>query len=505
VANNLKRRENRLQRQEMLPAGFKSWLGSWQEWGSLIFLFLTLEIAVLSIEQAQWTAPQPSLTLVLTLAMLTGLLLVKSRLASRLTHLLAIVLGAVVTVWQASNLLPSLETASRVNQLVAALQSWWQVASMAQSSKDTIHFAMFLIFFIWMLGYISTWFILRRRNAWVPVTLGTITILVNLSNLPDKHYGFFFFYLVTAMLLVAQTNLVRHHYQFKKYGVNYPKRGTISFMASVLCLGLLVTSLAWFTPEIQNNRLETLVTTKVPWRKNIEDYLTNFLAAVPRKQPFLKSGEQRVLSFGDTFDYSTEVQFVITSQEPYYWRTRMYDIYTSLGWTSSQATERLPGQGITGTEAKRFSNRSEITYTVVTSLRTDILLAAGEFISSDIPASMRVLAPLSFNINLLHPLEERSLPPDVVSLANSLRAVQVTEEGLSLNKLRQLLPEDLMLTSIGDARSDPTEANYQSLSDSGRLTTIEVTRIQTGAEDSMTIPTGLLIIISSCLLLFLSV
>ena len=481
--------ENIPQTGKMSPASFKSWLGSWQEWGSLLFLFLTLEIVVLSMEQAQWTTPQPSLTLVLVLAVLTGLLLVKSRLANRLTYLVAILLGAVVTVWQASNLLPSLETTPKVNQLVVTLQSLWQVASMAKPSEDTIHFAIFLVFFTWMFGYLSTWFILRRRNAWAVVTLGAIIILINLSNLPDKYYGFFFLYLLTAMLLVAQTNLARHHNWFKKHGINYPKRGMVPLMASVLCLGLLVTSLAWLTPEIRSNRLETLVNTKMPWRKDIEDYLTNFLAAVPRKQSFLKSDEQRVLSFGDTFDHSGEVQFVITSKEPHYWRTRTYDIYTSLGWTNSQANERLPGQGITSTEAEKLSNRSEITYTVVTSLRTDILLTAGEFISSDIPASVQTLAPPSFDIHLLHPFEERSLPPDVVSLAGSLRAAQATDEGLSLNQLKQLLPEDLMLTSIGDAHSEPTEANYQSLSDSGQLTTIEVTRIQTGAENIITVIT----------------
>ncbi|MFC1987682.1 hypothetical protein ACFLVH_03980, partial [Chloroflexota bacterium] len=138
MANNREKTENmpyrveKPQKQRMLREHFKFWLGSWQEWGSLLLLFLALEITVRSIEQAQWITPQPSLTVVLALAMGTGWLLGKSRLPSRVIHPLMVVIGAAVTVWQASNLLPPLETASRVNQLIVALQSWWQTLSMAK-------------------------------------------------------------------------------------------------------------------------------------------------------------------------------------------------------------------------------------------------------------------------------------------------------------------------------------------------------------------------------------
>ncbi len=100
----------------MSSASLKSWLGNWQEWGTIILLFLTLEIVVRSLEQAQWITPQPSLTLVLALAVLTGWLLCQSRLPGTATYPLALLLGAAVTLWQASNLLPALETASRLNQ-----------------------------------------------------------------------------------------------------------------------------------------------------------------------------------------------------------------------------------------------------------------------------------------------------------------------------------------------------------------------------------------------------
>jgi len=42
-------------------------LGNWRTWVNLVLLFLALEVAVYSIERAQWISPQPAFTLVLFL------------------------------------------------------------------------------------------------------------------------------------------------------------------------------------------------------------------------------------------------------------------------------------------------------------------------------------------------------------------------------------------------------------------------------------------------------
>jgi len=175
----------------MLRLSFKSWLGDWQEWGITVLLFLVLEITIASIERAQWITPQPSLTLVLVLAVLGGWLLCKSRLPVIVLHPVALLLGAAVTVWQASNLMPSPEIISRVNKLGEALQSWWEAVSAANPSEGTIQFAVVLIFFTWILGYLSTWFVLRKKNPWVALSLSAITILINLGNLPKQQFVFF--------------------------------------------------------------------------------------------------------------------------------------------------------------------------------------------------------------------------------------------------------------------------------------------------------------------------
>jgi hypothetical protein len=411
VISNRERQENiphpidEVQDQQMSRASFATWLGSWQKWGSVVSLFLALEIAVFSIEHVRWIDPQPSLTVVLVLAILTGWLLTKSQLTGAAAYSVAVVLGAIVTVWQVSSLLPTPETVARVGQLIALLQSWWQEPSIAEISESTPYFAVFLVFFVWIIGYISTWFILRRKNAWVAVTLGTTAILVNLSNLPGQYYIFFFFYVLAAALLIGRMSLANHHSWFKKHGTNYPIRGLIYFIASPLCLGIIAVSIAWITPEIRVDRLETLVATKMSWIKSIEESPANFFTPVREKLPSLKSSKQKELSFGEAWHRSNEIQFVVASERPSYWRVRMYDTYTSWGWTNSLTSERTLKPRVPWTEARMASDRDELTYTVVNELKTDVILTAGEFISSDTLVSLQIGAGDVITVTTPRPLK----------------------------------------------------------------------------------------------------
>ena len=446
----------------MLRLGFKSWLGSWQEWGIIILLFLALEIAVASIEQAQWITPHPSLTLVLVLAVLTGWLLCKSRLPAIVLHPLAVALGAVVTVWQASNLFPSPEITSRINQLEVALQSWWLAVNTGKPSEGTLQVAVLLIFFTWIMGYISTWFAIRRQNAWVVVSLSAITILINLGNLPEQQYTFFFFYLLIALLLVGMTNLAKRYFQLKKQGASYPNLGVISLMVSLVCLTVLVVSTAWLTPKVRVESLETMTGTKMLWTNSIEKHFDNFLASVPAKLPFLRSDGKKALLFGDSsFDRGNQLELVVVSEQPLYWRTRMYDSYSSFGWTSSNATEHLLRQGSHSAEDEEISKRNEITYTVIPKVKTDILPAGGEFVSSSIPVSMRMLAPLSFSVEN-GPKSESTQTDAQLSAVDPTRTQPAGNDIVAVSSLYPLLPDRRykVTTSISSAKPEDLSQAY---------------------------------------------
>ncbi|MBI4187723.1 MAG: transglutaminase domain-containing protein [Chloroflexi bacterium] len=375
-----------------MPPWLRFWLGSGPEWMSVLLVFLTLAIAVRSVEQAQWIIPQPSLTMVLGLAVLAGWLLVKSRLPDAITFSIMIVLGVVITMWQTASLVPPPHTVPGSNHLLSILKSWWQAISLTKPSEGTIHFAVFLVFLDWIVGLISTWFILRKQNAWMTVFLGATILLVNLANLSEQYYYFFLIYFLASMLSIGLTNLSREYSQFQKYGSIYPKHGMVYFTASVIIISLLTIPGAWFTPEIQVKPLETVTEGAIPWAKSAETYWLNLFAAVPGKWDIIRGRDQKKLTFSDNINYSNEIQFIITAERPSYWRTRRYDTYYSWGWTSNTVANHLLKPETPITETRASPKRQEMTYTVETKLKTDVLLTAGEFVSTNIPVLLETVA-----------------------------------------------------------------------------------------------------------------
>ncbi len=338
-------------------------LGNRQGLVNIILLFLVLEIAVLSIEQARWITPQPPLTLVLVLSMLTAWLLAGSRLPGGVVHILALAIGSGVTAWQAYRL----------------------------PAPETVSFAAFLVFLTWVVGYVSTWFVLRRENAWVAVCLGAVVLLVNLSNLPDRYYFFFGLYFIAAIFLITQTRMVRQHY-ISGRGAGFLGRGLLYLVTSLLLLVILAVSFAWVVPEMRVPQLQTMIATRMLWKQDIEKSPLNFFAAVPAKQPLSTSSARRDLLFDKDWHREDHIDFVVNSQQPSYWRMHMYDTYTSQGWVNSPISDHMLKQEVPWGDADALSAGNTVTYTVTTNMMTDTLLTAGSFVSSDTQVLVHVSA-----------------------------------------------------------------------------------------------------------------
>jgi len=471
------------QTQPLSRASLRYWLGSLWDWTGVLFLFLILGASILSIEQGRWITPQPSLMLTLVLAILTAWLLVKSQLPTVVIYCLAVVLGMAITAWQASSILPPPETVITGSQFMARLQFWWQLISITRPSDSTIHFATFLVFLTWMAGYVSAWYFLQKRNAWIAVSLSGMVILVNLRNLTAEYYGFFFVYLVAALLLVGQANLARRYRRFKENTVRYSKRSIGYFMALLLCFSLLTVATVWQIPEIRAKQLETLVSTQMTWSKDVERHWLNLLAGVRKKKSSFVSSERRELYFNNSFHRGDEVLFVVTSEEPNYWQTQMYDSYASWGWKNSLITELKSAQLIADPENGASVKSHRLTYTVITKVSTDVLLTAGEFLSSDTSTLLEALPPLSFTVNLVSSSKDGFLSQDVASFTRSLQTAWADGGISGLDDIRQLLPRETLLTSLGKTKHPPTEANYQLLVENDQLGSVGVTRKQQGSDD----------------------
>ena len=373
----------------------RSRLWEWlqQRWMSALLTFITLEIAILSIERANWLESQPSLTFVLILSVLIGFISATKRFRRLVNWTIVVIGGLLVTMWQTLSVMPPSQLPWH-EQLGTALESFWGVISMARTDESSIHFVIFLVLFTWILGYLSTWFVLRRQNAWGVVISGVLVLLLNLSNLPSNYYGFLTFYFIFAMLLIGQVRLVKNSTLVVTGSTTSTFRITRFFVSSLLSISILAATITWLTPDITLGRIATIDADETPVLENIEEYLTNFLAKVPRKQPLVAAEDQGEYLFTGNYErFGDDVHFIVTSDTPRYWRTWVYDIYKSSGWTNSEVVEYPQGQELMKNGDEYLSGRREIVFDVEVRLKTDILLSTGHFISSTIPVTLHSLAP----------------------------------------------------------------------------------------------------------------
>jgi transglutaminase-like putative cysteine protease len=365
-----------------------------QELIGLLLSFITLELVILSLEGAKWLERQPSLSLVLILATAAGYLLVKWNGKRYLKVGSAIILGMVIILWQMYTALPS-STLPWTQKLMNALGSMGTLSG--KTDTGTVPFTILLLSVSWILGCVSPWLILKKQQAWTVVIAGAVVLLINLSNLPRRYDGFLFFYLIAASLLVGYTRIITYLSQAETGMTVFRRNGIKYFGISVLCLTIAAAIITWLLPDIKPVKIVNIERGNTPVLESVDNALIRLLSAVPRKQPLISAEEQSEFTLSSPYEQnSDDLQFIITSEGPYYWRSWAYDTYTSDGWRNSSHAA-YPDVVIPENDGEIKSDaRTPITFSVQTSVKTDVLLTTGQFRSVSIPSRLMVYTSADF-------------------------------------------------------------------------------------------------------------
>jgi len=357
--------------------------GKWQQWVNTVLLFVTLEIAVLSVELAHWVTPQPLLSLVLVFSVVVTFVLVKIRIWSVFKHIILVAVGLLITLWQTMNCVASSETTSKFAHLINVFQSWWQGSGTLLPGDENIVFVVFLTLVAWLIGYISTWFVLRRNNPWVAVVLGLVVIMFNLTNLPDSYYIYFILYFFAATLFIAVTRMTARPSD-AEHSANYSGSSLLYLGVSLLIITAIAASISWVTPQARATSLQNWIATSMPWQNNFLGSKANIFGSVPAKTGINTSSTLEDLPFRQSWHQGDDIEFVVVSTRPSYWRMNAYDTYESWGWTNGLASRVSLEANMPWTDAVTPDNQEMMENAVVTGIRTDVLFTNGGFISSDI-------------------------------------------------------------------------------------------------------------------------
>ena len=117
-----------------------------------------------------------------------GLAITLADFLPRPVHLVAIFVGAatvagIVALTTPSNPLdPGLK--HHVIELVQELMIWFHAVSSGSQATDNRLFLLLISEVAWVLGYSSTWLVIKRNSVWLPVTFGVVSVLLVLMAFP---------------------------------------------------------------------------------------------------------------------------------------------------------------------------------------------------------------------------------------------------------------------------------------------------------------------------------
>lgn len=438
------------------PASWLVWLyrrfTPSEGWYTLAVLLGSLYAVVWTVERADWV-DSPSLTGLVTLSVLAGLLAAKVRGYPPLLHLAALVGGAAVVYWRTAALSDLPGVLDRFLALNSRVHAWSEAATGGGISTDTVVFVLALGVIVWVTGYVSSWAIFRRRNLWLGVLPGAVAHLTNLSYLPDQWMPHLFIYLFFALLLAIRMTALERSARWDRQEVRYPDTYGPTSVYHALWYVSLVVLFAVLLP-FQTPAAPWLRTTWNEIRSPLDDlelHVARLFSGLPARKPAPFRTFGNYLPFQGTITLGDQPLFIVDSPGPSYWRAQAYSVYTSQGWIAGDLEARPSQWSHPLAEPELVGAVAEMEYTVTSLFSATGLPTTALPLSAPAPFSVRVLPPEPFWLPLdPSPGEADALPDD---LADSLDLLTRLNASGALGRgpaelIYRALPADVAVTHI---------------------------------------------------------
>jgi transglutaminase-like putative cysteine protease len=417
-------------------------------WVAVLLLAWNLEIVVGSVTQAAW-APTPSLSFVLLLAMVTGLLLARLPVWGPLILPVGLGIGLLVVVWQLTSFQGGDEAVTNAGELWDRLGLWFAAAKEGSINIDQLPFAFGLSAATWLLGFLAFWLFTRYRNFWGVFILGGAGLLSNLTFLPPDASQTLGFFLFTALLLVARVQAVRRRQEWQRHNIEFDGHlGALSAFDSFL-LAAVVLFVAFFViPE--GNKVgpahDVYESLRSPL-KNWEDDFNRLFAGLPARRPLGYRIWGDVMAFQGTIQPTTAEVLRVESPAPLYWKARTYGTYTAKGWVSQDTTFQPMDWVPSYTVDQQPLNRTEVTYFLTPNYSTRSLFAGGLALATDREANVETYDSPTYTLDLYDPGTLQALPSGLAAAADGLQGI-ISQPGARDSTLAASLPPEFRLLEV---------------------------------------------------------
>lgn len=321
-------------------------------------------IATWAVGATGWTKGINILTFVGLGAILMGTMLARSILPWLIAHLFSVIIGIGWSFWVTSRLLPVHYTwLERWQNLAARLYRWYEQAMQGGTSYDNLMFILQMGIIVWVMGYLTIWFIFRSGKVWPAIVPGGLVLLINLYYAPQDITFWFILYMLMSFLLVIRFNLSTQEQKWRAEGVFFRPDISFDFLRDGFIFSALVIGLAWLAPPIVDAKtLGLLDEFQGSWRDMQNEWNRMFADLNYRNRvafdtfgSSLKLGGPRRLTNEPVMDVQVE-------GIGRYWRAVVYDYYTGDGWLTrdDDSTGYDPG---TRLSLPQFEAREPVTQT----------------------------------------------------------------------------------------------------------------------------------------------
>ena len=325
-------------------------------WFTVLLTWALVLIPALAIVEADLIQGTSILPLIVSLALLSGLLLAKSRFSGRTAFFFFLIYGLFVVTFLVGRTLPGdLAWRERVFELLNRQFVWLGKAISQSSSRDGLIFVVQTSAVFWLLGFSAAWYTFRNYKVWravVPSGLVLLSVIYYYFG-PKPLVAYLALYALLALMYIARTHLAAKERVWKAASIRYEKGIHFSFLQASFLVALLALGIAWGLPAANANAAvsDALGETGVSdtWR-GFQDNWTRLFASLrsygtTTSDPFR---DTRSLGGPRTVNDSLIMDVYLEERLPFvYWQAVTYDRYDGGRWSISDSDQvlRLPDDG----------------------------------------------------------------------------------------------------------------------------------------------------------------
>ncbi|MEX2374927.1 MAG: hypothetical protein WD942_04970, partial [Dehalococcoidia bacterium] len=352
--------------QSTLPRDVVPW-NSWEAWITLALVTFVQLPVVGSLQSSNWVGEMPSLIVPALVGMMAAWVFGYTQLSRLAIAAGTLVVGFLTVTGLVLHTMVLIDpeasgVLTRWGEFRLRLLEWGRAVVGDGISTDPLPFVVLLVAVVFLVGFVSTWAVVRWQNPWVALIPGGIVLLTNISYLPGQPSFAFVLFLMAAILLVTRLTFVESLVGWRRRGMS-PGEGMsleVLVIGGVVATILIIT--AWIIPTANNwgPIASAWGQALSPVQERVDRFGQLFVGIASKKpQPVHALGG--VLPLQGAVSLNEDPLYEIQGPEGIVLRGAVYDEYTGSGWRASDlATVGLVGTSVEGAQFGTPASRASI-------------------------------------------------------------------------------------------------------------------------------------------------